>query len=345
MAKILIIRFSALGDVAMTIPVISSFAVKYPEHEITVLSNKNFRTLFENVSHNIKFIGADLKEEHSGLKGLFRLFRTLKESRFDYVADFHSVLRSHVLRILFKITGHKTALVHKGRYDKRKLTSVKNKVLKPLKSTFVRYYETLERLGFSFELKFDSIFESGSGDLSQILDKTGEKGDKLWLGIAPFAKHLGKIYPFHLQKKVMEHFANDERVKVFIFGGGVLESQIVLDLIKKFPTITSLVGKMNMNQELILMSHLDAMFSMDSANMHFASLVGTPVVSVWGATHPYAGFLGWNQTEDSVVQANMECRPCSVFGDKPCYRGDYACLSQIHPDDIIQKIEEKLAGV
>lgn len=81
------------------------------------------------------------------------------------------------------------------------------------------------------------------------------------------------------------------------------------------------------------------MISMDSANMHLASIVGTRCVSIWGATHPYAGFLGFGQSENDVVQINdLTCRPCSVFGDKECYRGDWACLEEINVQQIIDKI-------
>ena len=93
-----------------------------------------------------------------------------------------------------------------------------------------------------------------------------------------------------------------------------------------------------MSDELILMSHLDVMVSMDSSNMHMASLVGTKVVSIWGATHPYAGFMGWRQSEENAVQLDMPCRPCSVYGNKPCLRGDYACMNNISPEMIIEKI-------
>ena len=102
------------------------------------------------------------------------------------------------------------------------------------------------------------------------------------------------------------------------------------------------IGKLNMRTELNLMSHLDVMLAMDSGNMHLASLVGTPVVSVWGATHPYAGFMGWGQSEKNAVQISLPCRPCSIFGNKPCIRGDYACLRQITPNQIIEKVESLL---
>jgi len=103
-----------------------------------------------------------------------------------------------------------------------------------------------------------------------------------------------------------------------------------------------MVGKLNMSQELALMSQLDIMYSMDSANMHLASLVNTPVISLWGATHPYAGFMGWNQSTDNAIQVDLSCRPCSVYGQKPCFRKDYACLFQITPEQIILRIENAL---
>jgi ADP-heptose:LPS heptosyltransferase len=100
-----------------------------------------------------------------------------------------------------------------------------------------------------------------------------------------------------------------------------------------------MAGKISMEAELALMSQLDVMLSMDSANMHLASLVNIPVISIWGATHPYAGFKGWNQPIENCVQVDLECRPCSVFGNKKCFRGDYACLVRIEPEQLIKKIQ------
>ncbi|KAA6328689.1 hypothetical protein EZS27_022447, partial [termite gut metagenome] len=131
----------------------------------------------------------------------------------------------------------------------------------------------------------------------------------------------------------------DLRVKVFLFGGGKMEQQILDEWVMKYPPVVSMAGKIKMENELILMSLLDVMLSMDSANMHLASLVNTPVVSVWGATHPYAGFMGWNQSAANCVQTDLICRPCSVFGNKKCCRGDYACLFGIKPETIIEKIQ------
>jgi len=339
MSKILIIRFSALGDVAMTIPVIYSLAVAHPLLEITVLSAKWLQPLFDYLPNNVKFAGADLKGKHKGINGLNTLYNELKREKFDYVADFHSVLRSQFLSFRFMLGGIKTAKINKGRDEKRKLTLKNEKQLVPLKSGFSRYHEVLQNLGFSFELHFDSVFTNTKVDLAQKNDQATLKADFKWIGIAPFAKHKGKIYPLELQEKVIAHFANDHRVKVFIFGGGESENNVVNNWSENYPSIVSMVGKLNMSQELLLMSQLDVMLSMDSANMHLASLVNTKVVSVWGATHPFAGFMGWNQTSDSAIQVDLTCRPCSIYGNKPCYRGDYACLYQITPTTIIKRIE------
>jgi ADP-heptose:LPS heptosyltransferase len=341
MSKILIIRFSALGDVAMTIPVIYSLAIEFPLNKIIVLSREPFEPLFNQLPSNVSFFGADLKGKHKGIKGLNLLFKELKAEKFDYVADFHSVLRSYYLRLRFSLDGVATASIDKGRKEKKKLTRKNNKVFVPLKSNFLRYYGVLEKLGFKFKLSFNSIFNENNNNLSEIIFHTGEKTEK-WLGIAPFAKHKGKIYPLELQEKVIEHFANDNRLKVFIFGGGEDDKIVVESWTEKYPSLTSLVGKLNLSQELLLMSHLDLMYSMDSANMHLASLVKTTVVSLWGATHPNAGFMGWNQSIDNTIQIDLFCRPCSIYGQIPCYRVDYACLNQIAPETIIKRIENLL---
>ena len=99
-----------------------------------------------------------------------------------------------------------------------------------------------------------------------------------------------------------------------------------------------MAGKYSLDQELALNSRLDLLICMDSANMHFASLVGTRVLSVWGATHPYAGFYGYHQDPEDCIQLDLPCRPCSVFGQKPCLRKDWACMKQLNPDLIINKV-------
>lgn len=339
MAHILIIRLSALGDVAMTIPVVHSLAVQYPQHEITVLSRVVWAPLFQELPSNAHFVGIDLKGAHKGVLGLNRLYTQLKELTVDHVADFHNVLRTKYLRLLFNLSGIPTATICKGRVEKQKLVRRTNKVVADQRSSFYRYADVLATLGFPVSLNFTSIYTHGRGNFSEIASVVAQKGDMKWIGIAPFAKHLGKIYPLELQEQIVAHFAVNPKVKVFLFGGGKVEKELFDSWVATYPTVISTIGKLNMRTELNLMSYLDVMLSMDSANMHLASLVNIPVVSLWGATHPYAGFMGWNQLAANTVQLDLPCRPCSVYGQKPCYRKDYACLQGITPAKVIERIE------
>lgn len=342
MKRLLVIRFSAMGDVAMTVPVVYSLAKQYPELEITLLSRPNFRSLFEKLPENVAFIAADLKGRHKGIIGLIRLFRELRSYKFDAVADLHDVLRTRFLRTCFWFSGKKVAFIQKGRKEKKQLVRPTRKILKPLKSSFTRYQEVFGRLGLPLTLLFSSIYGEKKGDFELICSLTGEKKQEKWVGIAPFAQHQGKIYPLPLMEKVIVQLNERPDIRLFFFGGGKKETEILKKWEKKFPGTLALPGKLNMSGELSLMSYLDVMISMDSANMHMASLVHTPVLSLWGATHPWCGFMGWGQKEEQAIQIDLPCRPCSVFGNKPCLRNDYACLNRILPERIVQETESLL---
>jgi ADP-heptose:LPS heptosyltransferase len=342
---LLIIRFSALGDVAMTVPVIYSLAHQYPNLRITVLSNKMMRPLFDNISPNVGFMEADVKTEYKGIKGLNCLYRRLTAKNFTAIADFHNVLRSEYLRMRFNIGRYKVAHINKHRSGKRKLVAEDNKVLVQQPTSFQNYADVLAQLGYPIKIEFTSIFPPTGGNMRLIPASIGtKKAFQQWIGIAPFAAHNGKIYPIeHTEKVIAAIKKSHPSCWIFFFGGGNKEKKTMNDWCTKYSQCVNASEKLaGLEQELILMSHLDVMISMDSANMHLASLVNTPVVSVWGATHPYGGFMGWNQDPNNAVQLDLPCRPCSIYGKKPCIRGDYACLNNISPELILNKVENLL---
>ncbi len=344
MAKLLLIRFSALGDVAMTVPVLCSLAKAYPDLEISILTRKEFAPLFLHLPENVHFIGASLRDEHKGWLGLHRLYyKLLAPERFDYVADCHSVLRSWVLDCRFLLAGKKVARIRKGRAEKKRLTRARQKCLVPLKTSIERYAETLARLGFRLpeSLPFASIFGDKKGSLGDLPCLIPSKKDgEYWIGVAPFARHRGKTYPLEAMQEVVLHLAERGDTKVFLFGAGKEKTKL-LEWSMEYPDRIILpAGSINLEGELVLMSHLDLMISMDSANMHFASLVGTRTLSIWGATHPYGGFLGYGQRLEDCVQVEKPCRPCSVFGNKACRYGSYPCLEEISVDMIVQRVEQ-----
>ena len=336
MKKILVFRLSAIGDIAMTVPVIWSLSEAYPDAEITFVSQK-IASNFLQYLPRVTFVEAELKGRHKGLWGIFRLYLDLrKRGHFDVVADLHDVIRTKLIRFFYRFSASKIVVIDKGRKDKRALCSIKNKKLKPLETTSSRYVHTLQRAGFNFDINFQSLFVKS--ELSDsILQVTGTPG-KSWIGIAPFAKHKGKIYPLVLMEEVLQNLCQIPDVQIFLFGGGANEVAILEGWSKRFPNTISLAGKLKMDEELRVIAHLKVLLTMDSANMHFASLVNTPVVSIWGATHPYAGFYGLNQDINRAIQIDLPCRPCSIFGNKACFRKDYACMYQIKPETISSKI-------
>ena len=339
---ILIIRFSALGDVAMTVPVVYSLAKQYPHLRIKVLSRPFARPFFENLAPNVGFMEADIKKEYHGVKGLNALYRRLTAKNFTAIADLHAVLRSEYLRMRFNLDRYHSAHIDKHRNGKRRLISSTEKQLVKQPSAFQNYADVFEKLGYPVKLgDFKSIFPETGGDLTTLPSVIGQKndGDK-WIGIAPFAAHEGKIYPIRLMEQVISNLiSKDPHIRIFLFGKGEDEDKVFTEWCDRYKQC--LYTRKYISQlydELILMSHLDVMLSMDSANMHLASMVGTPVVSIWGATHPYAGFIGWNQSEDNIIQIDLPCRPCSIYGNKPCLRGDFACLKNISPEQIIERL-------
>ena len=339
---ILVIRFSALGDVAMAVPVVWAVATQYPDIRITVLSKAFARTLFEDLAPNVNFMEADLKKEYHGVKGLNALYRRLVAKQFTKVADLHSVLRSDYLRMRFNLGRYRVEHINKHRHQRRQLTSYKHKVKKPLPSSFENYAEVCARLGYPVDIKkFHSIFPPEGGNQNLLPAVIGpRKSFEQWIGIAPFAAHEGKVYPPRLMEQVIFQLIQKyENIRIFFFGKGEEEDKYFQLWCAQYRQCLYVSKHCEtMYQELILMSHLDAMISMDSANMHLASLTGIPVVSVWGATHPMAGFLGFNNNKDNIIQLDLDCRPCSIFGNKPCQRGDYACLQNIPPERIVERI-------
>ncbi len=331
----------------MTIPVITSLAVDNPDLQITVLSRSFLQPLFDHIPSNVRFKGVDLKaEQYKGIRGLNRLYAELRQEGFDAVADLHNVLRSKYLCLRFRLAGKRVACIDKGRRGKRLLVKANGKVKVQQRTSFQRYAEVFARLGLRSHSTFQSIFSPNRGNLDLVADITGPKGDERWVGVAPFAAHAGKIYPQEKLDKVVEMLAGEPRLRVFVFGAGEAQRQVAEGWMSRYPTkVVSVIGKMKMDRELVLMSWLDVMLTMDSANMHLASLVHTPVVSIWGATHPFAGFMGWLQHAEDAVQLDMPCRPCSVYGNKPCLRGDYACLNGIEPQRVVAQLKKHLPPV
>lgn len=343
---ILIIRFSTIGDVAMTVPVVDSLARQYPDVRITMLSRPFARPFFEYMPQNVGFMEADLKNEYYGVKGLNALYRRLTAKNFTAIADFHSVLRSDYLRMRFNIDRFRVEHIDKHRAMRRQLVSQTDRRMVQLPTAFECYADVLARLGYPVKLDFRSMFPPEGGDISRLPSGFNiPKADgEEWIGVAPFAAYPVKTYPLPMMEEALRRMAERHPgCRLFLFGGGEAENAVLNEWSARFEKCVNASAQLGgIGSELILMSRLDVMVSMDSAYMHMASIAGTPVVSVWGATHPNAGFMGWGQQLSDTVQADVPCRPCSISGKSPCLRGDCLCMGGITPEQIAGKVDAVL---
>lgn len=308
--QILVIRFSAMGDVAMTVPVLRALTQQHPNLKVTVVTKGFFKPIFNELK-NVEVYTADLKGNHKGVLGLYRLSRELKALRFDAVADLHNVLRSKILNIFF--AGKKVIKVDKGRTEKKALTS--GREFRELKSTHQRYADVFEKLGFPIDLSQPSFPKKA--ELLPKLKSYISNPETKTIGIAPFAAHKSKMYPLNKMEEVISQLTKD--YNIILFGGGKEEIKVLDSIEEKQDNVSSVAGKLNFDDELKLISNLDLMLSMDSGNAHLAAMLGVKVITIWGVTHPFTGFAPFNQPEDYSLLANRErypLIPTSVYGNK-----------------------------
>ncbi|MDR6159448.1 ADP-heptose:LPS heptosyltransferase [Chryseobacterium sp. SLBN-27] len=307
----------------MTAPVFREFLEQNPNVEIIMVSRSNFEALFADIP-NVIFKGVNL-DDYKGFFGLTRLANELiQEFHPDLIANLHDVLRTKILDKIYRRKGFKVFKINKGKEEKEYLTDIWNLDKVQLKKTVERYADVFREMGFPVELSHS------------LKPKTQHKSG---IGFAPFAQHKGKMLPLEKSYELAKILS--QKNTVYFFGGGKNEMDVLEKWENEIPNTYSLAGKLSLTEELTKISQLELMISMDSANMHLASLVGTRCISVWGQTHPYAGFLGFGQSEDDVVQVkDLTCRPCSVFGDKQCFRGDWACLEELNITKIVEKIND-----
>ncbi|MBZ9779867.1 glycosyltransferase family 9 protein [Psychroflexus sp. CAK8W] len=339
---ILIIRLSAMGDVAMTVPVILQLQKTYPQLKITVLTKPFFAHLFEHID-DINVVKAEVKIQHKGISGLWILAKQLHKLNIDSVADLHNVLRSRILCGFLKILGHDYFRIDKGRTEKKALTRPENKILKQLKTTHQRYADVFKKLN----LPLDQNFKIPNSKLllsAEIKSQLNLDDSKNWVGIAPFAAHSPKQYPFKLMKEVISKLNEEEDLHIFLFGGGKKEAKKLNELAENFDNCENVAGRFSFSEELQLISNLNVMLSMDSGNGHLAAMFGVDVVTIWGATHPYAGFAPFGQTKEQQLLPDLKkypLLPTSIYGNKKV-KAYKKVMHDIKPEKVLERIKLNL---
>ena len=334
MRNVLVIRLSALGDVAIMAPLVQRYATANPDLRFTIAGPPLLQPLFEGMD-NVEYLGVKKKQS------FVKIYRILNAVGADTVVDLHKVNRvgfaltllrlRHLLDFHFRLCALRKGKLSRWLFLHHWRTT-------PRKPQYDRYEDVFRRAGLSAS---PLPLSQGEGNDSQPpaaaspLPGRGA-GVRPLIGIAPFAQHKGKIWPAELMQQLIGLLA-ERGYRILLFGSKD-EAPTLERWAAPYEGVSSVAGKQSFREELDIIRSLSLMVSMDSANMHFASALGVPVVSIWGATHPDFGFYGHGQDRTNALCANLPCQPCSAYGNRPCRFGDYRCLHTITPQMVLDKI-------
>ncbi len=329
-------RLSALGDVAMTIPVLYPVCRANPGTRFVMLTKKWPASMFHDRPDNLMVVGIDTKTEYKGLAGLVKLARKLRRQYdIDAVADLHNVIRTRVISLCMRLHGIPVARLDKQRARRKAL--IKHRDGEPVTPTIDRYRTVFEQLGLAAPDNFTRLYDGKEQPSSPMVPD--KRPGQRWIAVSPFSAHEGKVYPLELMKQVIHELAARENYQIFLLGGGKEEKIALRKIVRDNQHVISMAEiKHGFIDEYALLAKCDLMLTMDSANMHLASLMGLKTVTIWGATAPQCGFQGYGKTGDNDVQLDMECRPCSIYGERECRLGNYQCLSNIPPKRVVSQV-------
>ena len=336
--NVLVMRLSVLGNVAMTIPVLYPVCKANPDTRFIMLTKRWPASMFHDRPANLKVVDFDVNENHSGLFGLIRLASRLhKLYDIDAVVDLHNVTGTRIIDACMKARGAQVARLDREKPKRRAL--IRHKSNDPVTPIHERYRNVFKQLGFEAPDNFTYLYDGRDWPTSPIVPMK-EEGQR-WIAISPFSSHRQKSYPLELMEQVIDELTKRENYWIFLMGGGKAEKIALRGVARKHKNVISMAEiKHKFIDEYALLGKCDVMLTMESANMHLASLVDLQAITVWGPTSPACGYLGYNQVVEDDIQLDMDCRPCSITGDKPCRYGDFRCLKNITPEYITRHVIE-----
>jgi ADP-heptose:LPS heptosyltransferase len=341
MTKFLILRFSSIGDIVLTTPVIRCLKEQYPDAEVHYATKKSYKSLLENNPYIDKVFVLE--------NGLNELVKSLQSERYDYVIDLHNNLRTRIIKIRLKAPlaprrGRKLRIFSFDKLNFLKWILVKfKKNLMPNVHIVDRYMKTVESLGVKNDNKGLDYFIPEKDEMP--LDWLPENFRNGYAVYAIGGQHETKKLPLN---KMIELCQTIQLPLVLIGGKEDVEMGDRLapsaprggtypnDSESKVPplgaegaTILNLCGKCNLNQSASLINNSKLVYTHDTGMMHVASALKKKIISIWGNTVPEFGMYPY-QTEYEVIEnKDLNCRPCSKIGYNKCPLGHFKCMNDL----------------
>ena len=313
--KFLILRFSSIGDIILTTPVVRCLKLQYPEAEVHFATKKQFKVLVENNPYIDKYFLLD---------GPLNTFvEALKEENYNYVIDLHNNLRTSVIKYRL---GKPSFSYNKLNYEKWLLVNLKINRM-PDVHIVDRNLKTVEFLGVINDNKGLDYFIPPQHEV----DLTDAIGDTpTFVAYAIGGQHFTKKLPIGR----MIDLCSKINKKIVLLGGK--EDEPNGDVIANAlgDKIFNACGKYNLNQSASILKKAEYVISHDTGLMHIASALKKRIVSVWGNTVPEFGMYPY-QTQFSIIEnKGLPCRPCSKIGYSKCPKGHFKCMNDLVLDKI-----------
>ncbi len=326
MKKVLVIRFSSLGDVILASSVIEPLYKK--GFVVDFLTFKPFDELFLH-DYRLNLVISPEKRELKTVRSI-KTFSSILE-KYDHILDLHNNLRSNLLSIF---SGKKTVRYKKNSIRRRLLTTSFGKRFLSLGEFNVlkAYQETLKEIGIDEK----NLYKPKIILLDEEVEKIKERLPKRFIAIGTGARYKNKIYPFYPE---VANYLLKEGFNVVLIGS----KEDKKNDNREYPDgVLDLRGLLSLRESIAALENAVLTISNDSAVAHMSRAVSTPVLMIYGATHPYFGFAPTKEEGEFLI-SGFECQPCDLHGKRKCKYEKPECLYSISPETVVRKAMELIS--
>jgi ADP-heptose:LPS heptosyltransferase len=321
--KILVVRFSSIGDIVLTTPIVRCLKKDIPNAEIHFLTKKQFGGLVDN--------NPNIDKVHTIVKDTKEIIKDLKAENFDCIVDLHNNLRTLKLRYSLKVKSYRFP---KENINKWLLTTFKINKMPPI-HIVDRYFMTVESLGVIND-KLGLDFFIPKKDEVNLEDHHIEPD---FIAYAIGAQFATKKLP---TDKIIDLLNKIDKTIVLLGGpSDIQEARVITESCRN---AVNLCGDLNLNQSSSVLKQATKVISHDTGLMHIASAFNKPIISIWGNTVPELGMYPYqpdNEANYSIHQVkNLKCRPCSKIGYQSCPKKHFKCMTKQNLDEIVGEIEK-----
>jgi lipopolysaccharide heptosyltransferase II len=333
--SILLIRLSSLGDVILTTPLIRALKDRFPEAGIDFLTKKEFAQLFQSHPHIRHVHAFDTRE---GFWGLRALCRKIRAQGYDLIVDLHVNPRSIYISLLGG--GRLVRRYRKHSFQRQVLKRFRINFLRNAGPVIQRYFTAVEDFGIEHDRLGPELYpDAGSqGRAEEILAGSSHLNEGIILGLAPGASKATKRWPPERFSEAAVRMTEGVNACIVLLGSRDDEdiARVVKDRLSSAgrDQVMDLTGRLSLLEAAAVIARLDCLISNDTALMHMATAVNTPVVAVFGPTSRELGFFPFGDNARVVEKLDLDCRPCSLHGDAVCPKGHFRCMLNISPDEV-----------